>query len=266
MKKIVMTIMLILLGFGLSSCISEITYDDLLLTYQEDVESRLEIYETYMELYQHLSEEIVQSIVKVTMTTTFPRSTYLGSGFVFYESPTSYYVLTNHHVVQDYMNERTFIVVTDYLTNDREAIVIAADPAYDLAVLEIPKGLVALEVLPFSNILLNTKDKVYVMGYPNGQINGITLGEFIDYNEVIISESTDEGGVDFPILMIDSPVETGSSGSVVLNERYEVVGIIYAGNFLEGSISSNYAFAVPFEKIAEFLDLYDISIKDEEST
>ena len=73
-----------------------------------------------------------------------------------------------------------------------------------------------------------------------------------------ISNEADEIGVDFDVLIMDIPVETGSSGSVVINDDYEVVGIIYAGNFLNNQETSEFSFAIPTAKIYEFFDLNEI--------
>lgn len=262
MKKLLITIMLIAFSFGLSSCLQEMTYDDLLLAYQQDVEARQSIYESYIKMYDELSNGVVKSIVKVTKITS-NQQTAIGSGFVFYEDQTSYYVLTNHHVVETTDNAIANISVTDYLGKNKTATVLALDAKYDLAVLSISKIGSDLDPITFTDETLRFKDKVIVIGYPDGQINGITIGEFVDYDEIDISSSTHFIEVDFSVLIIDAPVEAGSSGSVVLNDQYEVVGIVYAGNFFTGESVSEYAFSIPKDKIIEFFNLYDIAYENE---
>lgn len=263
MKKLMAIFILIGLTIGLSSCISKHTYSDLLNDYQSDIEARQDIYENYIEMYNVLSTQTIKSIVKVTKTTTSPSFVSIGSGFIFYEDATVFYVLTNHHVVHKEEGISQTVTVTDYLGKSRTGTVIASDVAYDLAVVTFLKTGTNLEVLSFANNQLRFKDKVIVMGYPDGQINGITLGEFIDYDEIDVSSASYTNHIDFPVLIIDAPVEAGSSGSVVLNERYEIVGIVYAGNFLNGSTVSVYAFSVPESYIFEFLNLYGIVYQSE---
>ena len=75
--------MIFALTIGLSSCIREHTYDDLLSDYQNDIEARQDIYENYIKLYDVLSTQTIKSIVKVTKTTTSPSFISIGSGFIF---------------------------------------------------------------------------------------------------------------------------------------------------------------------------------------
>ncbi len=264
MKKLWVIFILIALTISLSSCIRELTYDDLLLEYQNDVAARQDVYKNYIDMYETLSTITIKSIVKVTKTTlSAPSSVSIGSGFIFYEDETLFYLLTNNHVVYQAEGISQKITVTDYLGKNRTGTVIAADENYDLAVVSFSKIGANLEVLPFSDQGLTFKDKVIVMGYPDGQINGITLGEFVDYDEINVSSISYTNHIEFPVLIIDAPVEAGSSGSVVLNENFEIVGIVYAGNFINESSTSEYAFSVPETYIFEFLDLYGIPYKNE---
>jgi S1-C subfamily serine protease len=239
------------------------SYDDLLLQYQQDIDARQEVYQTYVEIYDELSTSTIQSVVKVTKKVPLLSITSIGSGFIFYEDLENYYVLTNNHVVYNDTNQTAFLTVTDYLGVDHIATLLALDLNYDLAVLSFSKSSLNVDALIFSENELAFKDMIIVMGYPNGQINSMTAGELIDFDPIDVSNHTVEMGVDFEVLIMDVPVETGSSGSVVINESFEVVGIIYAGNFINSSETSEFSFAIPTEKIFEFLDLYDIPYEHE---
>lgn len=262
-RKLFILVILIGISFGLSSCIQEMTYDDLLLEYQQDIESRQDTYQNYVDIYDHLSNITMQSVVKITNQLSFSAFSSIGSGFIFFEDETSYYVLTNHHVVYNDTAQTATITVTDYLGRDHVASLLALDNTYDLAVLSFPKLLFDIEPLTFSQSALLFEDLVIAMGYPNGQINSMTIGELVDYDQIPVSNDSDEIGVEFDVLITDVPVEPGSSGSVVINENYEVVGIIYAGNFMNSNETSEFSFAIPLEKIFEFFDLYDILYEEE---
>lgn len=262
-RKILMVVILIVFSIGLSSCVKEMTYDDLLLEYQQDIESRQEVYQSYIELYDELSTTTRESIVKVTKTLTLSSSTSIGSGFIFYEDQDTYYVLTNNHVIYNDTIYTATITITDFLGVEHTADLLANDESYDLAVLSFPKGNLDVDPLEFSETEIVFTDTVIVMGYPNGQINSITIGELIDIDEIDISNHTEGMGIFFDVLIMDVPVETGSSGSVVMNDNFEIVGIIYAGNFIDSGETSEFSFAVPAQKIFEFLDLNDIIYEDE---
>ncbi len=248
---------------GLSSCIKEMTYDDLLLEYQQDIESRQDTYQNYIDIYDHLSNTTMQSVVKITNQVSFSAFSSIGSGFIFYEDTESYYVLTNHHVVYNDTIRTATITVTDYLGEDHNASLLALDSTYDLAVLSFPKVHFDIDILTFSEKSLFFEDNIFVIGYPNGQINSMTTGQLIDYDSITVSNDEDEIGIEFNVFIMDVPVETGSSGSVVVDKNYEVVGIIYAGNFLNSNETSEFSFAIPNEKIYEFLDLYEITYEQE---
>ncbi len=266
MKKIFSLFMLIVLTISLTSCINNITYDELLLQYQQDIEARHEIYDSYIEMYDVLSTQTIKSIVKVSNTVQSPSKTAVGSGFIFYEDDTLLYVLTNHHVIDLNGGSLQTITVTDYLGKNRTGTIVAADESYDLAVVSFSKTGANLDVLQFSQQNLKFMDRIIVMGYPDGQINGISLGEFIEFDKVEIISSTYTSLINFPVLTIDAPVESGSSGSVVLNKNYEIAGIIYAGRFKDGSSTSDFAYAVAVTHIKEFLELYEVVFNNEVSS
>lgn len=261
MKKLLLLVVFILIITGLSSCVRQVTYDDLFLQYQQDVYARNDIYEDYIKIYNDLNNDVIPAIVKVNRTIPLNQTTSTGSGFIFHEDENNYYVITNYHVIESNGFFAT-ITVYDYLSQAHQASLIVSDPAYDLAILSFPKQDDALHVLVFDQDMLNYNNPVYVIGYPNGQIHGITIGELVDIDQVDL-ESGGVSAIDFEIYIIDAPVETGSSGSVVINETYEIVGVIFAGNFRENQETSTFAFVVPTEKVFEFFELYNFSLEDE---
>jgi len=260
MKKIYVVVLLILISLGLSSCVRQMSYDDLLLQYQQDVNARNDIYQNYIDLYNDLSFEVADSIVKVTKSVLVNQSSSIGSGFIFYEDETKYYVLTNYHVINS-NDFQVVLTITDNFGRNHSAQLIGSDPNYDLALLSFFKQDDKLDVLYFDDDSLNFRDPVFVVGYPNGQINGITMGELIDVDQIDV-DSDGTSTIDFEVLIVDAPVKTGSSGSAVINDAYEVVGVIFAGNFLSNNDTSTFAFAIPTEKIFEFFELYEFNYEE----
>lgn len=262
-RKIIILVILIVLSIGLSSCMSESTYEDLLLDYQSEIADRQDIYDKYIAIYDQLSNEVVESIVKVTKREVSPSTTSIGSGFIFFKDDQFYYILTNSHVVSNDSLLVGSISVTDYLGNEHDAALLASDSHYDLAVLSISIKDFQINPISFSETDLSFKDMVISVGYPNGQINSVTFGELIDFDVIDISNTSSETGIDFEVLIMDVPVETGSSGSLIINDNYEVVGIIYAGNFINSEETSEFAFGIPRLKIFEFFDLNEIPYQNE---
>ncbi len=252
MKKFFKLALSLIFILSLAACFSVKTYDDLLLEYQNHILSQEDIYQSRIDYFNYLSTESVKSVVSVKKTSTFSGTT-TGSGVIYKEDAFYYYALTNNHVVYTSSGTRATYTVSDYLGNEYNATFIAADGAYDLAVVRFRKT-VTLTVIEFAEVNAIKDEQIAVIGYPSFQINAITLGSVIDYAKIDIESSTNSViDVNFNVLVSDAPVKSGSSGSVVLNHDFKLVGIIYAGNFSNDSSTSSYAFAIPLERVIEFL-------------
>jgi len=182
----------------------------------------------------------------------FPKliETLVGSGVIYDEDETSYYVLTNYHVVcmDKYDVE---IRVKNVYGDISNALLLYALKSYDLAILKFNKTK-ELYVFDIKNIDSNIGDKVFAIGYPKGQINSLTIGNIITFNLIEVDNSM----IEFEVIWHDAPIKDGSSGGVLINSKYQVLGINFAGasdtstgNFIVG-------YAIPSFKILEFLDGY----------
>jgi S1-C subfamily serine protease len=83
---------------------------------------------------------------------------------------------------------------------------------------------------------------VTVVGYPQGGLLTVTDGQVIGSTTDPLNENLGE------VLVTDAPVEPGSSGSAVLNEAGEVVGVVYAKS------AAGQSFIVPVSTLRELLD------------
>jgi S1-C subfamily serine protease len=93
------------------------------------------------------------------------------------------------------------------------------------------------------------------MGQPNGQINAITFGKVTAYDSVRLDESSAAmSNITFPVINHDAPTDSGSSGGAVLNNEFKLAGVHYAGPDTEGF--NEFGFAVPIEKVREYLNSY----------
>ena len=174
-----------------------------------------------------------------------------GSGVIFEEKDGTYYLLTNCHVTRTVSgyNKRIYSVV-DCFGNSRDATLIAQSAEYDLALLSVRKETVALATLSFADSEAEAGDIVIAVGSPGGLDNNITFG---NVNEIESQDSSAVGYLAFPVIWHSAPMDHGSSGGVLMNDKFEIIGINYAvgtsastGDFICG-------LAVPCAKVLEFV-------------
>jgi hypothetical protein len=135
----------------------------------------------------------------------------LGLGTGFLVSADGRFV-TNYHVIQE--AARLSVKLLDG-AEYRDVSMVAADPASDLALMQIPgaSGLPALRM--GSDTQMEVGDRVFVMGNPLGMSGTFTDG--------MVSGKRPLEGV--AMLQISAPISPGSSGGPVMNERGEVIGV-----------------------------------------
>ncbi len=166
-----------------------------------------------------------------------------GTGFA-YDAHT---LITNRHVVED----TSEIQVTTY--DGRTIAVTAASVAAvaDLAIITTEESIGAGAVLAQEDPIEG--DAITVVGYPNG-------GQLTTVSGVVLGATGDPLGAALgTVLATTAPVEPGSSGSPVLNERGEVVGVIYAKNEAEQS------FMVPVSLLRTLLDEEQLLVPQQQS-
>lgn len=178
-----------------------------------------------------------------------------GSGFCFAIENNNYYFLTNCHVA--FVNTSyTYheLIVEDYKGNQYQASIYnsAISASYDLACLVVSATETEFETLELCDSNPVAKDDLIVVGAPEGQTNCITFGEALSYKTINLAESEKEmSNVTFEVLETDAYANHGSSGCPVFDANLKICGVVFAGT--EGT---NKAYAVPVEKIKEFLTTY----------
>lgn len=185
-----------------------------------------------------------------------------GSGAVIDISNGFAYVITNYHVVakkDGYTDQE--ITVEDAWGNIFEAQIYrrssssqhAASEKYDLALICFQyapingKSLCELKMVDDPRV----NDFIITVGSPEGQKNTFTCGKVISYSKLPEDSATEFSDIPFDVIIHDANITHGSSGSPLLNNRGDLVGINFAG-YNNGA----YGCAVPISRLKEFLDLY----------
>lgn len=172
----------------------------------------------------YISTVVVNSNIKITTSTTeiltHRQGLYegSGSGFIFHQDDNTYYVLTNNHVITLTDNERYKhnYTIEDNNNNSYDASLVTRFVEYDLAVLKFAT-LNQLGVIQLSSTNPEIGEIVFSIGSPFGQHNIITAGKVLDYRTI--------DNVDYEVILHNAIIRNGSSGSMLINDKFEIVGI-----------------------------------------
>lgn len=136
-----------------------------------------------------------------------------GTGFAISGDGT---IITNHHVVEDEDSVTVAFPEKGLYAGD----VVATYPSVDLAVLNVDGDAFPHLELADETTFEPGREEVYVIGNPSN-FNGIANeGQIIDYITL--------NGWEEQVVMMEAPVYRGSSGSPVINENGEVIGVVFA--------------------------------------
>lgn len=235
-----------------------ITFFSCFLTGCNEVEVEI----NYDELYANVESELLSANIGVTRVCSMmdgnplASNTHTGSGVIFYEDAEFYYFLTNNHVTvkfEEYYNVSHSVY--DYKENEYlDVEIVYEDPAYDLAVGKFTKEEEILTSASLGTVDMEYDDISIVIGRPEGESNIITFGNVYSYNNVTTSDPEYVSNIQFQVMRHSAYTTNGSSGGAVYNIDFDLVGISYAGVSSDGEFVCS--FAVPIEKVNEFLSLY----------
>ena len=251
-------------------------YTDSALTSRYDfaqpVTQDLRLYAKYeidaSSLTNQISTDIIKGVVKVYnksynsfwgVETAY--STSQGSGFCFHIQDGRYYILTNCHVAQkdaSYSNQKFTIedyqgnTYVGYLYKNPNKAISAIAAKYDLACLYFEASSTNVKKLDIVSTNPAAGIDVISLGAPKGQSNTITFGQLVGYDQVTLDDCDPAySNVTFDVIGHNAYANNGSSGGPLLNANLNVIGVNYAG-----STSTEFAAAIPAEKVIEFLQEY----------
>lgn len=151
------------------------------------------------------------------------------------------YILTNEHVIDD------TTTITVVFPDDKlfKAEVVEAYEQYDLALLKVEgMDLPHLALSESSNFTAH--QHIYFIGNPLA-FSGIA-------NEGKILGLTNSSAIDTEIVMMDAPVYRGNSGSPVINEDGQVLGVVFAIGKREPH--GKVGLFIPIERVHEVFSNY----------
>ena len=168
-------------------------------------------------------------------------------------------ILTNHHVIENGVQDEYIVQIYTFKYKWYKARVIAADEKTDLAILEITnpdENSDAVEPLKFADVNSWTLgEKLFAIGHPHGLYWTVTEGVLSHPHRRIATPWQ-------WLIQTDTSVNPGNSGGPLFNMRGEVVGVnvLLLGRTEEGNpVDSGLNFAVRSDlakHVAEELRIY----------
>lgn len=168
-----------------------------------------------------------------------------GTGFTIAEDGL---IITNHHVIDG--GSPVTVVYPD--GNLYHAELLLSDPQLDIAILDIEAE--DLPVLTLAAQDDETSDlsgaKIYVIGNP------LFFNQIANMGEVVGVMKRDH----VELLLIDAPIYKGNSGSPVINEEGQVIGVVFATSNVElDGTSTKVGLAIPIHSVQKFLQDLQLS-------
>lgn len=220
---------------------------------QENIDEIDSIIEKNYSTFMTLENSIIKASVYIRYFENRDTNTYSGgSGFIIDSDDNYYYLMTNNHVVYSENESITYHVdIFDYLNNKYSGEILFRQKEYDMAFIKIRKGSIALNILPLSNENPKSGDIVFAIGNPLNQRNSIASGYVSGYGKTKLKTESSE--ITYEMVKHNAFELEGSSGGMLINDKYEVVGINTIGSSTN-SYSYSYCLSSPVLKIKEFLN------------
>ena len=149
-----------------------------------------------------------------------------GSGVIVANSDSSYYIVTNHHVIKD-ASSFQIVSYNNDMSSSYEATLIGGSPLSDIAVLKV-KTSDTLTIASFIDDAskINVGTDVIAIGNPLGILGGTVTKGIVSalQREVYI----DEIGY-MNLIQTDAAINSGNSGGALFNTKGELIGIVNSG-------------------------------------
>ena len=235
-----------------------------------------------------VAKEVLPSVVKITETTSSAEG--IGSGMVVSSNG---YIVTNNHVVADYVSEGGTLTVTSYTGKTYSAKVVGYIAADDIAVIQVEGGSDWKPVTFANSSDVQVGDQTVAIGSPDDLQNTVTSGIVSALNRsVSVTEDTtqgtgsNEGGfpgfswggtettVTYTAIQTDASINPGNSGGPLLSDSGQVIGMnsaIYSTSSSSSGSSSQsgsvgLGFAIPANTVVSDVKKIEAGGGDSAST
>lgn len=171
-----------------------------------------------------------------------------GSGFVYKVKNDENYIITSYHIIDGYDE----IYVMDDSNNKLKASIYGYNKNNDIAILTIDDEF-NLKRAKINKKRLNVGDKVFVAGTPiNYNYNNTITGGIVSYvdRKITIGSNT------YNTIQVDAPINYGNSGGPLINEKGEVLGVV----FVKESDIDGIGFVLPIDFVLDVVN--EIEIKN----
>lgn len=225
-----------------------------------------------------LDSNIVHSTVlivkeKMEISNELVTSTTYSSGFsgvIFNKCESKYYIMTSRHSIEEITTEKLYILASDEpryseLENDQKKGVQKyyesksighieySDPKFDLAIISFHSNL-ELPIATISKKELVYGEQIATISNPQSKKrNHISFGKIISKNPVPFGDN--KNSLEYNIIEHDAYISEGSSGSMLINDNLEVIGINLGGTTKQKGKFIK-AKAMPSNRILEFINEY----------
>lgn len=178
-----------------------------------------------------------------------------GTGFIYKKEEDSYFVMTNHHVVNNCDNIK--VILSD--KTEIDATLLGSETYSDVAVLKIKSN----DVKQVANIgksqKLKVGDVLFTVGSPQGADYAGTVTKGILSGKDRLVEVSLSGGDSsdyyMKVLQTDAAINPGNSGGPICNIDGEVVGI--TNMKLVDSTVEGMGFAIPIEDALYYASIFE---------
>ena len=178
-----------------------------------------------------------------------------GTGFIYKQNKNTFYIMTNHHVINGV--DKVRVILSD--STEVDAIVKGSEAYSDIAVLSITSQKVKSVAVLGDSSKVNVGDTVFTVGSPEGAdyAGSVTKGILSGKDRLVEVALTNNASSDYymRVMQTDAAINPGNSGGPICNTNGEVIGI--TNMKLVDSTVEGMGFAIPIEDALLYADVLE---------